>query len=109
MPDQTKNLDEWREKIIEELDPEGPIPRGEVDALIWFHYHSYADFAKSQLEVRGFSFSERAGDWLLTCRLKEDDTLVVAFVGSVTTTRCIQKLRKLLRGPGLTTYADKFA
>jgi hypothetical protein len=107
--DNVKNLNEWREASLEQWTDERIVDQEWVDAHIWFHLHSYADFAKSGLELIGWSCRQKHGDWLLVLKVLEGGTQQVGFITSATPTRCMLKVRKLLRNGGLSLYADRFA
>lgn len=104
-----EQLDEWRASVLEGFTDERIVSVEWVDAHIWFFAHSYADLGQSGLELRGFTFREKDGDWLLVLKLLQEGIPQVAFVSSANPTRCIQKTRKLLRNGGLTLYEDKYA
>lgn len=107
--DVAKDLDKWRADSLEGFVDTRIVDAEWVDAHIWFFLHSYADFAKFGLELIGWTCREKHGDWLLVLKLVEEGTQRVAFVTSVTPTRCMLKARKLLRNSGLLVYDDKFA
>lgn len=103
-----RNLDNWREASLEQWTDTRIVDQAWVDTQLWFFLHSYADFAESGLELVGFSFREKHGDWDLILKLDQGDIPLVAFVTSKNPTRCMSKLRKLLRNGGLALYQDKF-
>lgn len=106
--DVAKDLDDWRAGVLECFTDHRIVSAEWVDAHLWFHLHSYADLAKSGLELRGWTFREKHGDWLLVLKLLSGGTPQVAFVTSANPTRCMLKARKLLRNGGLVVYEDKF-
>lgn len=109
MPNVPKDLDDWRAGVLEDFTDHRLVDRMWVDAHMWWELHSYADFANLGLVLRGWSFRESHGDWCMVVKVNQEDTPYVVFVWSATPTRCVQKLRKLMRNGGVQLVVDKYA
>lgn len=104
-----EQLDSWREDALSDLRDHRVIDPVWMDVHVWFFLHLYAEFVNVEWVLRGFSFRERDGVWLLVLKVSFDDIPQVVFVSSDTPTHCMSKLRKLLREDQAQFYPDKYA
>ena len=109
MPDVKKDLDDWRQSVLTDFTDHRIVDTHWVDAHIWFFEHMYADLNEFGLECYGYSFKAKHEEWLLVLKVRTEDTPYVVFVSSQNPTRCMSKLRSLLRNGGPKLYEDRFA
>ena len=109
MPDQRAILDEWRETAVGQWQDSRIVDAEWVGVHLWFFQHLYADLAIYERELTGFSFRQKAADWLMVVKVDHLGTQEVVFVSGQNPTRCMRKLRRLLRDGGCSFYPDRYA
>lgn len=108
MQDTREDLDTWRAAALEQWTDSRIVDAAWVDTHLWFFQHLYADLAQFSLGLRGYSFREKYGEWLLVLRLLQDSIPQVVFVSSKTPTGCMSKLRRMLRSEGIELREDRY-
>lgn len=101
-------LDEYRDSLLEQWVDERVLAKRWLGIHIWFHLHSYADFANCGLTLQGYSVRESEDDVLLILKVREGDTPYVVFLGSSDTTHCMLKLKRQMRNGGLKLVPDRY-
>lgn len=109
MADTVAELDAWRAETLEHWTDKRIVDGEQIDAWVWFFLHSYAEWHQIKAEFTGFSLRQKQGDWLMVVRVLQDDIPRVGFVTSSTPTRCMLKLRKMLREGALKLTTDRYA
>lgn len=104
-----EDLRVWRKGTVEAWKEESVLSKENLDGLVWFYLHSYADYAELGVELRGYSVRESAEGTLLVLKVSQEGIPRVAFVSSLDTMCCIRKLQRLLRDGELRLFDDKYA
>lgn len=109
MSDNLVVLDKWRATALEQWTDSRILSVDELDAVVWFFQHSYADFGRINAKLDGFSFREKGPQWVLVLKMEQDGIRRVGFVNGSTPIRCIQKLQVLVRSDEWPIYPDRYA
>ena len=94
-------LEQWTDhRIIED---------GELYALLMLMVYQYDWFVNSGYSLRGFSFRQRDGRWLLTVKVSESGTPLVVFVTAENPTDCVYRFYSLAFEDRLSWVRDRYA
>ena len=93
-------LEQWTDQRVVEADD-----LFDILALMIYHYDC---FVNSGYTLTGFSFRQKAGQWLLTVKVKESGTPLVVFVTGENPTGCVRRFWNLWVNDRLAFVRDRF-
>lgn len=109
MSDQTEVLRAWRAEMLEQWKDNRSITSAEVDVLLRFFYHAYADEVKTGATLRGFSFRLKEDDCLLVVKVTRDGVPEVVFVSSSSPMGCMRKWLRMIDSGDIKYLPDRYA
>lgn len=109
MTAQVEHLSEWRTNVLEGWTDERIVSKRDLDALLWFYQHMYADLANFELTLRGWSYRESEYSSLLVLKVTQGDIPYVVFSGSRDAISCVRKLKLSFQEETFQLVRDKFA
>lgn len=93
-------MEQWTDKrLIDDMDLE--------DLLLFVLYASKV-LSQNQMRLKGYSFRQKAGQWLFTVKVREGDTPLVVFITAPEPTSCIRRFWRLYEDDKLSFVRDKY-
>lgn len=93
-------MEQWTDKRI--------ISDRDLESLLLFHLYLPKVLSQSGITFHGHSCRQKNGQTLLTVKVSESDTPLVAFITSNTPTGCMVRFLDLLEDDRLNWVRDRF-
>lgn len=93
-------LEQWTDQRV--------IHADDLETLLLWWLYVPNELSQFGFKLRGFTFRQREGMWLLTVKVEESGAPLVVFLTSATTTGCIRLFVSQLAGDRLSWVRDKF-